>query len=180
MREYRMNARLRVVIGDIARLPVDAIVNAANESLLGGGGVDGAIHDAAGPELLSACKAIGGCPTGQARITSGFNLPARWIIHTVGPIWRGGVDSEHDLLRKCYSASLQLAKQVGAKSLAFPCISAGAYGYPLDKSCDIATSTVLEWQTNEELPCEVSFCCWLGHEFRQYKTTLASLNINRR
>jgi O-acetyl-ADP-ribose deacetylase (regulator of RNase III) len=177
MREYRATERLRVVIADIARLPVDVIVNAANESLLGGGGVDGAIHDAAGPELLVACKAIGRCPTGQVRITPGFELPARWIIHAVGPVWRGGGSSEHELLRECYSAALGLAAEVGAETMALPCISAGAYAFPLDESCDIATNTVLKWQANNKLPYEITFCCWLGHEFEEYEAKLAAMNF---
>jgi O-acetyl-ADP-ribose deacetylase (regulator of RNase III) len=136
--------RLQIVIGDITRLDVDAIVNAANEPLLGGGGVDGAIHAAAGPELLQACRAVAEvrpgvrCPTGEARITPGFRLPARFVVFTVGPVWRGGSNREHDLLASCYRSSLAIAAQHGAKSIAFPAISTGVFGFPLAPASEIA------------------------------------------
>lgn len=130
--------KLSLVMADITRLDVESIVNAANSSLLGGGGVDGAIHRAAGPDLLKECRSIGGCPTGEARITKGYNLAAKWIIHTVGPIWQGGSYGEDDLLARCYQSSLYLADRYGIKSIAFPAISAGAYGFPLERACRIA------------------------------------------
>ena len=135
-------SRIAVVQADITTLPVDAIVNAANASLLGGGGVDGAIHRAAGPRLLEATRAIGGCPTGEARLTPGFELPAKWIIHTVGPVWQGGCAGEDDLLASCYQESLKLASSVRAATIAFPAISTGAYGFPMERAARIAVSEI--------------------------------------
>ena len=137
-----MPSRIEVVQADITTLPVDAIVNAANSSLLGGGGVDGAIHRAAGPRLLEACRKIGGCSTGQARLTPGFDLPAKWVIHTVGPVWNGGDSGEDDLLASCYRESLILSSSVGAKTVAFPAISTGAYGFPMERAARIATREI--------------------------------------
>jgi len=152
--------RLHVVRGDITRLDVDAIVNAANESLLGGGGVDGAIHRAAGPQLLAKCRALGGCPTGEARITPGYKLVARHVIHTVGPVWHGGSRGEDILLRGCYDRSLELALANDVQTIAFPCISTGVYGYPKPAACEIAVAAVASWLQHHKLPREVTFCCF--------------------
>jgi O-acetyl-ADP-ribose deacetylase len=137
-----MPARIEVIQADITTLPVDAIVNAANSSLLGGGGVDGAIHRAAGPRLLEATRTIGGCPTGQARLTPGFDLPAKWVIHTVGPVWQGGHAGEDEILASCYRESLKLAVSVEARTVAFPAISTGAYGFPMERAVRIAIDEI--------------------------------------
>jgi O-acetyl-ADP-ribose deacetylase (regulator of RNase III) len=135
---HRNSGAVAVVMGDITTMRVDAVVNAANNSLLGGGGVDGAIHSAAGPELLEECRSLGGCPTGEARITKGYRLPAIWVIHTVGPIWHGGGFGEDELLARCYRSCFALAEQKGIKSIAFPSISTGAYGFPAERASRIA------------------------------------------
>ena len=155
-----MTNRITVTEGDITRLDVDAIVNAANTSLLGGGGVDGAIHRAAGPGLLDECRRLGGCPTGEARITGGYNLPARHVIHAVGPVYRDGLSGEPELLRSSYESSLKLAAEAGIASIAFPCISTGVYGYPKSEACEIAAATVEEWLSTHDLPTSVVFCCF--------------------
>jgi O-acetyl-ADP-ribose deacetylase len=163
---------LRALRGDIASLDVDAVVNAANSTLLGGGGVDGAIHDAAGPDLLEACRSIGGCPTGQARITPGFHLRARWVIHTVGPIWKGGDRGEPELLASCYEESLRLAAIHAVRTIAFPAISTGAYGYPLKLAARIAIGRVRRFVETAGGLGEVIFCCYTDEDYATYKRAL--------
>ena len=142
--------RIEIIKGDITKLNVDAIVNAANRTLLGGGGVDGAIHRAAGRELLKECRTLNGCETGQSKITKGYNLPAKFVIHTVGPVWYGGNKNERELLKSCYNTALNLAKEHGIKTIAIPAISCGIYHFPLDEACKIATETVKEFISNND------------------------------
>ncbi|MBX5439638.1 MAG: O-acetyl-ADP-ribose deacetylase [Thermoflavifilum sp.] len=162
-------AKMHIIQGDITRLQVDAIVNAANSSLLGGGGVDGAIHRAAGPELREACSKIGGCPTGEARITPGFRLPARYVIHAVGPVWHGGKRGEADLLASCYRQSLQLAADHGLRQIAFPAISTGAYGYPFDEASRIAIRTVRDWLQAHDKMEEVYFVLYSDADYQRFQ-----------
>ena len=166
--------RIEALEADITRLAVDAIVNAANPTLLGGGGVDGAIHRAAGPELVAACARLGGCPTGEARITPGFRLPARYVIHTVGPMWRGGQDGEPELLAACYRNSLALAAHHGVRSIAFPAISCGAYRYPLEAAVDIALREVMAFVAVRVDVQHVVFACFGTDVTNAYRRALAA------
>lgn len=166
--------RLEIHRDDITKLDVDAIVNAANSSLLGGGGVDGAIHRAAGPELVHECRLLGGCPTGEARITRGYRLPARHVIHTVGPVWRGGTNGEPDLLASCYRSSLHLALENGVSTIAFPAISCGIYGYPIDEAARIAVAEVRAFLAERPESIErVLFVCFGDEVSGAYERALA-------
>ncbi len=170
----QMPTAIRIVRGDITVQKVDAIVNAANSTLLGGGGVDGAIHHAAGPELLEECRQLRGCPAGEARITRGYRLPARWIIHTVGPIWKGGARNEAALLAACYENSLRLAAERNLKSIAFPAISTGAYAYPLKEATEIAIREVQRFVKKPNSLEEAVFCCYSPEHFATYQALLGA------
>lgn len=165
-------AIIDVIKADITSLEVEAIVNAANTSLLGGGGVDGAIHRAAGPELLEECRLLNGCKTGEAKITKGYNLKSKFVIHTVGPIWRGGVQDEEALLKACYLNSLEIAKNHYVKTIAFPSISTGIYGFPIDKAAKIAISVVKNFGLENLLPEKIIFVCFSDSDFQTYSDLL--------
>ena len=171
-----MALEFRLIDADITTLAVDAIVNAANTSLLGGGGVDGAIHRAAGPELLESCRALGGCDVGDAKATPGFALPAQWVIHTVGPVWRGGKRQEREKLASCYRRSLEVACGLGAESMAFPSISCGAYGFPLGQACEIAVDELGNWSGDSART--VILCCFGSTAVEHYARVLNARGID--
>jgi O-acetyl-ADP-ribose deacetylase len=170
-----LDGRVEIVQGDITSLEVDAVVNAANETLLGGGGVDGAIHRRAGPQLLEACRPLGRCPTGDARLTPGFRLSAKWVIHAVGPVWSGGGRGEDDLLAGCYRRSLQLAQQHGLRTIAFPAISTGAYGFPLERATRIALREVGAQLAQAPEIAKVVFCCFSAADRETYERLAGEL-----
>ena len=170
------DSKIDIVRGDITKLGVDAIVNAANTTLLGGGGVDGAIHRAAGPELLAECRTVGGCRLGEAKITRGYHLPARFVIHTVGPVWKGGEHHEPEILANCYRHSLQLAVENEIKTIAFPAISCGAYGYPIPDAAQIAVKTARDFLATDDSIDKITFVLWGEDIYDAYRETLATLN----
>ncbi len=169
-----MEERLKITVGDLTLAEVDAIVNAANNTLLGGSGVDGAIHQAAGPELLAECRTLNGCPTGEAKVTGGYKLPARWVIHTVGPIWRGGGEGEEKLLASAYRRSLEEAVRAGARTVAFPAISTGVYGYPRDLAAAVAVKTILDFLDYRPELSEVRLVCFSEASAEAHRTALAA------
>ncbi len=171
--------RVDVVQGDITKLEVDAVVNAANTRLLGGGGVDGAIHRAAGPELLAECRTLNGCPTGEAKITGGYNLPARRVIHTVGPVWHDGGEGEPELLANCYRNSLRLAAENGIKTVAFPSISTGVYGYPIEQASRIAVAETRAFLGNDFVIAKVVFVCFSDSDLACYRKVLSEARAQR-
>lgn len=170
-------SRLEIISGDISKSKVDAIVNAANTSLLGGGGVDGAIHRAAGPELLEECRTLGGCNTGEAKITKGYKLPAKFVIHTPGPVWHGGGRNEEALLRSSYRSSLELARDNGCKSVDFPSISTGVYSFPLELASKYAVDEILKFLSNNELPERVRMVCFDKNTHKYYENALREAGL---
>jgi O-acetyl-ADP-ribose deacetylase (regulator of RNase III) len=175
MRKTPMENRIEIVEGDITKQQVDAIINAANTTLLGGGGVDGAIHRAAGPELVAETRTIGGCPTGEARATGGYRLPAKWVIHTVGPVWGGGKRNEDDLLANCYRNSFKAARELGAKTIAFPSISTGAYMFPLERAAEIALKETKKILQADKDFTKVIFVCFGEKVLRTYQEIYTSV-----
>ncbi len=169
--------RFEIIQGDITKLEVDAIVNAANNSLRGGGGVDGAIHRAAGPQLLAECKQVGGCLTGHAKKTRGYNLPIKWVIHTVGPVWRGGSNNEDDLLASCYRNSLALAAELGVETIAFPSISTGVYGFPVDRAAQIAVREIVDFLKSNLSIKQVLMVAFDAQTYQAYKEALSEQEI---
>ena len=177
MKAEQIRNRIEIVEGDITKQRVDAIVNAANTTLLGGGGVDGAIHRAAGPELLDECRALGGCPTGQAKITKGYKLPARWVIHTVGPVWRDGQHGEEELLAGCYRNSLALAEQKGVRTIAFPSISTGAYGFPMERAARISVTEIKKFLERNSSMEKVVLVCFGKSAFDVHREAVAEIRM---
>jgi O-acetyl-ADP-ribose deacetylase (regulator of RNase III) len=177
MASQSVSHRLAVIAGDIIRQRVEAIVNAANTSLLGGGGVDGAIHRAAGPELLAECRALGGCATGKAKITRGYKLPARWVIHTVGPVWHGGNHGEDELLASCYRSCFALVEQHGIKTVAFPSISTGAYGFPMDRAARIAVRETKDFLERNQSVEQVLLVCFGASALNIHQAALAGISV---
>jgi O-acetyl-ADP-ribose deacetylase (regulator of RNase III) len=168
-----MSTRIEIIQGDITKLKVDAIVNAANETLLGGGGVDGAIHRAAGPELLEECRSLNGCATGDAKITKGYKLPAKWVIHTVGPVWHGGKHNEDELLASCYRNSLTLAVKHSIRTIAFPCISTGAYRFPSERAASIALTEIGKFLHDNQMMEKVFAVCFGKSDHQVYQAAIA-------
>ncbi len=173
-----LETRIRIVLGDITLVEAEAIVTAANRDLVGGGGVDGAVHDAAGPQLVAASRAVAPCPAGSARITGAFNLACRFVIHAVGPIFRD-LDRDSPVLASCYNSALSLAAEHGIRSVAFPCISTGAYGFPHDGACDVAIDAVVGWLRTHDVPERVTFCCFEQPDFARYRERLTELGVAR-